>query len=669
MKKSFLFAAAAASLFAACTSDDFAGLAETTPVNPEGYAVSFDAYAGRTTRAGQTGVLSTTTLQKSQDEGGGFGVFAYYTDLKKYDQTYMPNFMYNQGVFYNGSQWEYSPVLYWPNEYGSTAQSDDEDKVSFFAYAPYVETESVAAGSVKGEATYGITGFSRNTKVGDPQVRYIASFDPAKSVDLCWGVCDDESWKRIEGGSQTFTPGLPWIDVEHPEATNQRMKFNFKHALAQLNVQIDAVVDDDASLDAATKIWVRSISFTGIATHGSLNLNNVKADEALWLDYSGTTDLPYGESVTVKDGRRDGREGANGAEANNELPQDLNPQLVQMYGVSHSGVTSTPQNLFNSSIAAQPVCVIPTGEALTMTIVYDIETVSPNLPGYISDGTTHGVSIENRITKTINFGTSTAGLQNGKKYTVNLHLGMNSAKFDAEVTDWVVEETATMGDGSKVTTYTNDDGKIVYMAADVKSQAVLQDIISNTTNAEEVAITLPSGSFEPKIYKTGSLGMESLTITGDGTTQLAFQDLQVMASLVDELVIENCEIMHMATKSWGHIVFGGSGKADGVYTVRNCTFNGVGTQGIYINETATGATYNIEGCTFDGDFGGEGAITIQNNANVNHSVNIKNCTFSNIPDTSHKVFIIYDYDGWTLNLENNTGLSSSDVYWKHDPNP
>ena len=126
----------------------------------------------------------------------------------------------------------------------------------------------------------------------------------------------------------------------------------------------------------------------------------------------------------------------------------------------------------------------------------------------------------------------------------------------------------------------------------------------------------------------------------------------------------------MATKAWGMIVFGGSGKANGVYTVRNCKFNGVNTQGIYINETASGATYNIEGCTFDGNFGTEGAITIQNNADVNHIVNIKNCTFSNIPNTSHKVYIIYDYNGWTLNTENNTGLDESDIYWKaNNSNP
>ena len=120
----------------------------------------------------------------------------------------------------------------------------------------------------------------------------------------------------------------------------------------------------------------------------------------------------------------------------------------------------------------------------------------------------------------------------------------------------------------------------------------------------------------------------------------------------------------MPDKSWGHLVFSSSDNAEGVYTVENCIFKGKGSQGIYINEDASGATYNILNCTFDGDFGNEGAITIQTNKDVNHIVNVKGCTFNNIPDTSHKIFMAKDKDGvlyygWTLN----TDLAESDVVW------
>ena len=439
-------------LLAACSVDREAehGTVNPATVNPDSIPMAFNAYAHRgTSRSGWAGVTRLNSLQQPKEDGGGFGVFAYYTDLKKYDQTYVPNLMYNQGVFYNTTVnlWDYNPIVYWPNEYGFDAYSDDEDKVSFFAYAPYVENVSAAAGSVD-DPTYGIIGFSRNNATGDPMVRYKASFNPAQSVDLCWGVCDETSWGIIQNSSaQTMTPGLPWLDVEHPAGINQRLKFTFHHALSQLNVQIDTDADviahsDADAVDASTKVYVRSISFTGIAMEGALNLNNVVPNEALWLDWCGCTDLNYGQSVTVHDGRRNGREGAPGAEALNEVPVGLNPNIIQT-NTPTDGVTSQFQNLFApasldpAQALTDAVCVIPTGEAMTITIVYDIETANPNLAGYLSDGVTHGVSIENKITKTVTFGDELgAGLQNNHMYTLKLHLGMNSIKFDADVSDW-----------------------------------------------------------------------------------------------------------------------------------------------------------------------------------------------------------------------------------------
>ena len=433
-----------------------------TPVASNQTAVGFEAYNSRgVTRGGWAGTLTLDQLKESEVNGGGFGVFAYYTDLKKYDQTYVPNFMYNQGVFWNPilGIFDYSPTMYWPNEYGFDAASDDEDHLTFFAYAPFVENASAAAGSVS-DATYGITGFSRNTATGDPLVKYIASFEPAKSVDLCWGVVpsDKTAWPRIHNGStQTLTEGLPWLDVYRPSeaaskiaATTSRIKFKFNHALAQLNVQIDTDADVTThqngvapdQLGAETKVYVRSISFTGVALQGALNLNNTVPNQALWLDYSGLTDLAYGQNVVLHDGRRDGREGVLGAEAPNEKPQGLNPNIIQNSSPT-SGVTSTYQNLFkptssNPSVALnEAVCVIPTGEAMSITIVYDVETINPDLTTFTSDGVTHGMSIENKITKTVTFGgVYGAGLESNKRYTLKLHLGMNSVKFDADVSDW-----------------------------------------------------------------------------------------------------------------------------------------------------------------------------------------------------------------------------------------
>ena len=61
------------------------------------------------------------------------GVFAYFTHGKFNENTAIPNFMYNQLVEkqLDEGTWSYSPVKFWPD-------NSTTDKISFFAYAPYV---------------------------------------------------------------------------------------------------------------------------------------------------------------------------------------------------------------------------------------------------------------------------------------------------------------------------------------------------------------------------------------------------------------------------------------------------------------------------------------------------------------------------------------------------
>ena len=462
MKKIFLFAATAA-LFAACSSDSGVDSPQTVQTPTDGQEVGFSAYVNRgTTRAGAYGDIATaTTLQEGTHN---FGVFAYYTNNNDYDQFSIPNFMYNQKVEFTDTDgdstpdaWTYAPVKYWPNEHGSNAISEDVDRVSFFAYAPYVlvtpSTGKVASLAQNAADETGIVGMSRNSGAGDPLVKYVVSLDPAKKVDLLWGVVEGSSnlsWAIKQGGTQTMSFGLPWMNVQRPASptTSQKLKFYFDHALAKLNVQIDAAVDAAAPgtpVAANNKIFVRSITFTGFATKGALNLNNTDAGAhtAKWLSFNCVNDLEIGEEVTIYDGRKDGKEGVSASSA--EKVTGLNEKLVEgkewslLDAAGITGVTNTAQNLFNSATAADAIYVIPTGEQVNVTIVYEVEAAVDNLPTFLADGKQHGSRVLNTITKKNVFSTVPAtpvALENGKSYTLNLHLGMNSVKFDATVDPW-----------------------------------------------------------------------------------------------------------------------------------------------------------------------------------------------------------------------------------------
>lgn len=192
--------------------------------------------------------------------------------------------------------------------------------------------------------------------------------------------------------------------------------------------------------------------------------------------------------------------------------------------------------------------------------------------------------------------------------------------------------------------YTVIPNAVEFAADDAAVQAALANYEGSTTiylDAKEYTIEMYT-NFEPK---------ESLTIIGTEGTKVKFANAQVRLHLAKNFTIKNCEILHMATKTWGMLVFGGRDSGAVNCTVSNCSFKGVGTQGIYINENISGAVYNIENCTFDGDFGSEGAITIQDNADVHFTVNVNGCAFNNIPSTSHEVCLIYGNDDFTLNSD------------------
>jgi hypothetical protein len=199
---------------------------------------------------------------------------------------------------------------------------------------------------------------------------------------------------------------------------------------------------------------------------------------------------------------------------------------------------------------------------------------------------------------------------------------------------------------------TGADDYIVYPRDYAGTQDQLNAALANPSIKN---IILGAGEFTADIYN-GTARRDSLTIAGTEGSKIKFANEQVLSYLFKNLTIKNCEILRMATKKWGMLVLD-EGQENGVYTVENCTFTGVGTTGIYINEEQNGVTYNIKNCKFTDDFGNEGAISIQNNANVNFTVNVEGCDFTKLTETSHKIFVHYNNIGMTLNA------NSADIYY------
>jgi len=330
MKKSyFLMAAASALMLTACTSeDDILQTGQQKQVAQQ--EVGFDVYtptATSITRAGLVGTMTTGRLQRSEEDGGGFGVYAFLTEddqtaggdganAKAYTSTdpstdaNVPNFMVNEKILWNNTNlgWYYNPLKYWPNETDKDSQTTPAtmegttpvhlDRLTFFAYAPYVSENDPTGTGI----TY-ITdkaGILKDAKTADPTVsyKYTTSDDDVnldEGVDLLWGVAPAGglSYTAVNGTTVTIKEGEPLIDMIKPDV-NTSMKFLFNHALARFGFTVVAAVDQvspGGKLDPDTKITINKLKITGpFGTYGNLNLNNgTHANVANWTSIKGTT--------------------------------------------------------------------------------------------------------------------------------------------------------------------------------------------------------------------------------------------------------------------------------------------------------------------------------------------------------------------------------------------
>ena len=403
MKKIMILAASAALVLAGCAKMQTIETNDGTPVN-------FGVYVPQMTKAGSFDQTTTASIQRAQTAGGGFGVFAYYTDNATYtSNSYYANFMYNQLVEYSSSAWTYAPVKYWPNEYGDGAKSDGTDRLTFLAYAPYVTKDAAVADASTGT---GIVGMVTNDAMKDAYVTYKVSTDPAKAVDLVWAVNNDT--------------GLPFTDLTKSSQTiTSTIPFKFKHALARLNVNVRGMYDvvrttDDQEstkdIDDKTKITIGKIEIKGdFIPKAELNLKNTVVNKPNWQNPEDAAE----QTLVV---------------ANADVAASL--RATSDSGVESSfpaipGVTKTNVNVFTGAAPAATdtkfFTIIPKDGSQTfqVKITYFVTTEDSALKGGVS-------SVKNVIYKDVTFGD---GFVAQKNYSIDIALGMTTVKVTATVDD------------------------------------------------------------------------------------------------------------------------------------------------------------------------------------------------------------------------------------------
>ena len=524
MKKLVFIAAVAALVLASCAKTE----TYVKVVNDD--AITFGAYSGRTiTKAGCTDDMNLDALKKAE---AGFGVFATYSGTDDFTVA-NDNFMTNEKITWDGSAWTYSPVKYWPNP--TNGQSADDQKVSFFAYAPYATSTDWTA------ETVGVTGFSIDPTTKHNLVHY--AFSNAKNtpnVDLMWGY----RVKNVDNSTDpvTVTYGIN----DNLTRSTDKVTFIFKHLLSKLGgSQEGEITDPTAAGYVANGLIIKANAETvtptnlfGTATGTKITVSKIIMESApetegtpavavtdienVPIDYAddvqtGKLDLytgkfnldAAGQAVQFKQVITNDPDEVTAGTADSELATIIaEPSTFANFAALPTGVTDTAVNVYKDE--SSPIILVPgTKPVVDITITYTVRTWDEKLPG--TDGN-HYTDVEQTVWGRVKF----PRIEENKKYNLLMILGLNDVKFEASVEDWsIAGQTWNDADGDGVI----DDGELI--GEDVEIGLPNNLPLFNLATAASVTVDANGDGETGAVYSEAA---GEITITGITKDGVAFDN-------------------------------------------------------------------------------------------------------------------------------------------------
>lgn len=349
--------------------------------------------------------------------------------------------------------------------------------------------------------TAGVVAMTTNTANSNVWVKYLMPNATAnEAIDLLWGLRGKLTYNETTGGTNT----IPTIgEVYNENLTKQdvttsgsvdRVKFLFKHALAKIGgttisgttesttgnpaqcgfkvvVDIDQNTTSGATGGSAQGTYF-STDFTNAKTLVTLKDVRIQdgasaaSDVTVTTVTTATSDLNSSGWFNIEEGVwangaiESGSTGATyNVVANNDddltnTTYRLNEQILEIgakkngasgdgkelesgnaswsTSVNPVGVTTTPTPLFANETVPGLLLIPGSGNTIYVTVDYFVRTADPKLAAGFSE-------VEQVITNSV----SLASLDPNKYYTIIIHLGLTSVKFEAVVADWATSNNGT----------------------------------------------------------------------------------------------------------------------------------------------------------------------------------------------------------------------------------
>lgn len=240
-----------AAVFAASCSD------EATPVNTDDKVQFSPTIGGEWNELSRSSSYITSIDRLQFIAGDKIGVFSYYLPGGVNNST-APDFMYNQEMTFNGTDWTYSPVKYWPN--------NQDDKLKFWAYYPYNANRMI---------------LNINEETGLPEIQFN---DMPTYYDLM--VAD--------------------VVIADKTSVNGKVPLVFKHILAKVNLVMRFNPYLDENIPAPT-LKLKYVSYTpvpakgtflGFDENGNPEWNVDYSEQKTWYD-PAIYELSPGEEVFI----------------------------------------------------------------------------------------------------------------------------------------------------------------------------------------------------------------------------------------------------------------------------------------------------------------------------------------------------------------------------------
>lgn len=447
---------------------------------------------------------------------------------------------------------------------------DDDNYV-----APTGQLIPTSVEAKKTSNTDGIKAMSTNTSPTDVWVKYEMSNAAAdKAVDLLWGMNGKISYDETDGEDPAVGAiGTAYNENLTKQAVKDKVKFLFKHALskvggatangtetltgdpAQCGFAVVVDVDKNSETPAVngqsnqttyfnsdfsnevTLVTIKEVKIRDANTYDN-EINNSTTSTVQGLPNYGWFDIETGE-WSAETGTS-GTEG-NGATYSIKANKDddnvtnetytLNEKIKEIgagkFGATGEvkkladasgtkwdnaypvGVTLTPTPLFtNENVPG--LLLIPAQDAtLYVTVDYIVRTADPNLNAGYSE-------VEQVITNKVTL--NSTNIDPNKYYTIIMHLGLTSVKFEAKVTDWTQTSDATFNEDGTVNEGAKENAKEIWLPSNVVNYNTWDVSAPATFKAmgESSTLTVKLNDATLDYAATASNGKYKVTIpTGD----------------------------------------------------------------------------------------------------------------------------------------------------------